>query len=175
MTGSAPASASGPAGGADAAAWGELLAASYREIGERAMRDLPIYNDALGVEAVGFRPFNGTIIGIMVTPWFMNVVMPASAVAQAASGATVRIRFPAGDIEFTLGEVGHMGRIASCSLFSPMFQFSDMDAARATAEAALAELMLPADSEEAVRRREPATSPIGRRDFLRGALTERRG
>lgn len=175
MTGSAPASTSGPAGGADAAAWGELLAASYREIGERAMRDLPIYNDALGVDAVGFCPYDGTIVGIMVTPWFMNVVMAAGAVAPATSGATLRMRFPAGDIEFTLSEVAPIGRIASCSLFSPMFQFADMDAARATAEAALAELMLPADSEEAVRRREPATSPIDRRNFLRGALTERRG
>ncbi len=156
-------------------AWGELLAASYREIGECAMRDLPIYNDALGVEAVGFRQFNGTIVGIMVTPWFMNVVLPASAASPDTSGATTRIRFPVGDIEFTLSEVGHMGRIASCSLFSPMFQFADMAAARATAEAALAELMLPADSEEAVRRREPATTPIDRRNFLRGALTERRG
>ncbi|MGX4769215.1 [NiFe]-hydrogenase assembly chaperone HybE [Bradyrhizobium guangdongense] len=173
MRGSVPARASGPAGDADAAAWGELLAASYREIG--AMRDLPIYNDALGVEAVGFCRFNGTIVGIMVTPWFMNVVMPASAVAQARSGTTLRIRFPAGDIEFTFSEVAQMGRIASCSLFSPMFQFADMASARATAEAALAELMLPADSEEAVRRREPATRPIDRRHFLRGALTEQRG
>jgi [NiFe] hydrogenase assembly HybE family chaperone len=171
MTGSAP----NPAGGADAdaVAWGELLAGSYREIGERAMRDLPIYNDALGVAAVGFRRFNGTIVGIMVTPWFMNVVMPASA-ARETSGATLQIRFPAGNIEFTLSEVGQMGRIASCSLFSPMFQFADMAAARATAEAAIAELMLPADSEEAVRRREPATTPIDRRNFLRGALTEPR-
>ena len=165
----------GVADDADAAAWGELLAGGYREIGERAMRDLPIYNDALGVEAVGFRRFNASIVGIMITPWFMNVVMPASAVAQASLGATLRIRFPAGDIEFSLSEVGQMGRIASCSLFSPMFEFADMAAARATAEAALAELMLPSDSEEAVRRREPATSPIDRRNFLRGALTERRG
>jgi hypothetical protein len=56
-----------------------------------------------------------------------------------------------------------------------MFQFADMAAARATAEAALAELMLPDDSEEAVRRREPATTPIDRRSFLRGTLAERRG
>jgi [NiFe] hydrogenase assembly HybE family chaperone len=168
MTGAAP----NP--DADAMAWGELLAGSYRDIGDRAMRDLPIYNDALGVEAVGFRRFNGTIVGIMVTPWFMNVVMPASA-ARETSGTSLRIRFPAGDIEFALSEVGQMGQIASCSLFSPMFQFADMAAARATAEAALAELMLPADSEEAVRRREPATTPIDRRNFLRGTLTERRG
>lgn len=168
MTGSAP----DP--DVDAVAWGELLAGSYREIGERAMRDLPIYNDALGVAAVGFRAFNGTIVGIMVTPWFMNVVMPASA-AREASGMTLLIRFPAGNIEFTLSEVGQMGRIASCSLFSPMSEFADMAAARATAEAAIAELMLPDDSEEAARRREPATTPIDRRNFLRGALTERRG
>lgn len=160
---------------AEAEAWGGLLAASYREIGERAMRDLPIYNDALGVEAVGFRWFNGTTIGIMVTPWFMNVVMPASAIARDTSGPSLRIRFPAGDIEFTLSEVGQMGLVASCSLFSPMFQFADMVAAWATAEATLAELMLPADGEEAVRRREPATSPIDRRNFLRGVLTERCG
>lgn len=168
MTGSAP----DP--DVDAVAWGELLAGSYREIGERTMRDLPIYNDALGVAAVGFRAFNGTIVGIMVTPWFMNVVMPASA-AREASGTTLLIRFPAGNIEFTLSEVGQMGRIASCSLFSPMSEFADMAAARATAEAAIAELMLPDDSEEAARRREPATTPIDRRNFLRGALTERRG
>ncbi|MFH0300151.1 [NiFe]-hydrogenase assembly chaperone HybE [Bradyrhizobium sp. 31Argb] len=170
MTGSAP----NPDADADAVAWGELLAGSYREIGERAMRDLPIYNDALSVEAVGFRRLNSSIVGIMVTPWFMNVVMPASA-ARDTSGATLRIRFPAGDVEFTLSEVGQMSRIASCSLFSPMSEFADMAAARATAEAALAELMLPADSEEAVRRREPATTSIDRRNFLRGALTERRG
>ncbi|MDH6262400.1 [NiFe]-hydrogenase assembly chaperone HybE [Bradyrhizobium sp. BR13661] len=169
MTASAPALIDD----ADAAAWGELLAESYREIGERAMRDLPIYNDALGVEAIGFRRFNGTIVGIMVTPWFMNVVMPASVVAQA--GATQRLRFPTGEIEFVVSEVAPIGQIASCSLFSPMSEFADIEAVRATAEAALAELMLAADSEEALRRREPPTPPIDRRNFLRGALTERRG
>lgn len=176
MSGRAPARMPDKAhGDTDAAAWGELLAGKYREIGERAMRDLPVYNEALGVEAVGFRRFNGTMVGIMVTPWFMNVVMPARAVAQAAADARLRVRFPAGEIEFSISEVGEMGPIASCSLFSPMFAFADMASARATAEVALAELMLPSDSEEAVRRREPATPPIDRRNFLRGALTERRG
>jgi len=159
---------------ADAIAWGERLVLAYREIGDRAMRDLPIYNDALGVEAVGFRPFNGTIVGILVTPWFMNVVMPAGETAQEVSAPGLRVRFPAGDIDFAFSEVMAVGRIASCSLFSPMFQFADMASARATAEAAIAELMLPADSEETVRRRVPSASAIDRRNFLRGALSERR-
>ena len=160
---------------AEAMAWGERLAVAYRAIGARAMRDLPIYNDALGVEAIGFRVFNGTIIGIMVTPWFMNAVMPADQIAREAQGSSLRVHLPAGDIEFALSDVEPVGHIASCSLFSPMFGFADMAAARATAEAALFELMLAADSEEAVRRREPATSAIDRRNFLRGVLTERRG
>lgn len=159
----------------DAVAWGERLACAYRQIGDRAMRDLPIYNDALDVAAVGFRWFDGTIIGIMVTPWFMNVVMPAGEIASEVSEPTRRFRLPAGDIEFALSEVEPVGRIASCSLFSPMFQFADMASARATAQAALAELMLPADQEEATHRREPATGAIDRRNFLRGVLTERRG
>lgn len=152
----------------DAVAWGERLAAAYRDIGDRAMRDLPIYNDALDVEAIGFRRFEGAVIGIMVTPWFMNVVMPADQIARAVSGSSLRVRLPAGEIELALSEVQPIGRIASCSLFSPMFGFADMAAARATAEAALAELMLPADNRAA------ATSTIDRRNFLRGALTERR-
>lgn len=158
---------------ADAVAWAERLVSAYREIGERAMRDLPIYNDALDVEAVGFHLFNGAIIGIMLTPWFMNVVMPVDEISGAA-GAALRVRLPAGDIDFTLGEVAPIGRIASCSLFSPMFEFADMAAARAAAEAALAELMLPADGDAGAGCRHPATSAIDRRNFLRGALTERR-
>lgn len=163
-----------PATDADAAAWGQRLAHVYREIGERAMHDLPIYNGALDVEAVGFRVFNGTIIGIMVTPWFMNVLIPAGEMAPAASASTLRFRFPAGDIEFILGDLNHAGRIASCSLFSPMFGFADAASARATAEAAVNELMLPADGKEATRCREPATSAIDRRSFMRAVLTEQR-
>lgn len=162
--------AQAPATDADAAAWGQRLGQVYRDIGERAMRDLPIYNDALDVEAVGFRVFNGTIIGIMVTPWFMNVVMPAGEMAPMASASTLRFRFPAGDIEFIISDVNHAGRIASCSLFSPMLGFADAASARATAEAAISELMLPADGNKATRRREP--SAIDRRSFMRGVLTE---
>lgn len=164
--------AQAPATDADAAAWGQRLAHVYPDIGARAMRDLPIYNDALDVEAVGFRVFNGTIIGIMVTPWFMNLVMPTGEMAPAGSASTLRLRFPAGDIEFILSDVNHAGRIASCSLFSPMIGFADAASARATAEAAINELMLPADGKEATRRREPATSAIDRRSFMRAVLTE---
>lgn len=159
--------------GVDPAAWGGMLAAAYRAVGERTMRELPIYNDALGVEAIGFRVFNGKIVGIMITPWFMNVVMPAEA---GAPGPRLRVRFPIGEIDFTVSDVAPVGRIATCSLFSPMSEFADMASARAVAEAALETLMRPAAEDEAAGRRSPAAaSSIDRRSFLRGALTEPRG
>ena len=156
----------------DPSAWGEMLAAIYRDVGERSMRDLPIFNEALGVEAIGFQRFGGHVVGIMVTPWFMNVIARADEGALAAHrpGSTFTLRFPVGNIEFAVSEIASAGRIASCSLFSPMFEFADMAAARATAAVALDALMAPAG--EAERDRE-ATSSIDRRAFLRGTLTER--
>ena len=161
--------------GRDPAAVAALLAQSYREAGERSMRDLPIYNDILSVEAIGFRPFDNKIMGIMVTPWFMNVVLVPldDSMSDVAPGYSLQQRFPVGLLEFNVGEIEPIGRIASCSLFSPMFEFSDMAAARATAEACLIELMMavPADCEEAEKPRKLAAA-VDRRNFLRGTLTE---
>ena len=151
------------------AAWGERLASVYREIGARTMRELPIYHDALDVEAIGFNAYQGKTIGIVITPWFMNVVTPA---AQGTLGSSIDIVLPAGSFAFTVGDVDGIGRIASCSLFSPMFQFQDMAAARAAAEAALAALMAPPDDESS--REMKAPSAIDRRALLRGTLSERR-
>ncbi|BAM91824.1 hydrogenase expression/formation protein HupJ [Bradyrhizobium oligotrophicum S58] len=152
-------------------AWGERLADVYREIGARAMRELPIYHDALDVEAIGFSDVDGRTLGIVITPWFMNVVTPA---VQGAAGSVVKIGLPAGSFEFTIGDVAGIGRIASCSLFSPMFEFEDMAAARATAEAALTALMTAPEDEPSSERAAKPASAIDRRAFLRGTLSEGR-
>ncbi|WP_315811233.1 [NiFe]-hydrogenase assembly chaperone HybE [Bradyrhizobium sp. SZCCHNR2028] len=153
------------------AAWGERLAGVYREIGARAMRELPIYHDALDVEAIGFSVVDGRILGIVVTPWFMNVVTP---VEQGAAGSVIKIGLPAGSFEFTIGDVAEVGRIASCSLFSPMFEFEDMAAARTAAEAALTALMTSPEDEPSSERGAKASGAIDRRAFLRGTLSEGR-
>ncbi|CCD88850.1 hydrogenase expression/formation protein hupJ [Bradyrhizobium sp. ORS 285] len=150
------------------AAWGERLADVYREIGDRTMRELPIYHDALTVEAIGFTAIDGRAIGIIVTPWFMNVMTPA----DGDVGSAVEIALPAGPFEFTIGDIAGVGRIASCSLFSPMSEFEDMAAARVAANAALAALMAP--SEETTPTRAEPASRIDRRAFLRGTLSESR-
>lgn len=150
----------------DPVVWGQRLAAAYRDIAARTMRELPIYHHALDVEAIGFQHMQDDIVGIIVTPWFMNVVIPADGLRSDH----LKVRFPAGCFDFAVSEVAPVGRIASCSLFSPMFEFADMATTRAAAHAALAELMTPSSDD---RSKAEQAGAIDRRAFLRGSLTER--
>jgi [NiFe] hydrogenase assembly HybE family chaperone len=136
--------ASPEARAAAAVAIGERLAEIYAGIAERSMRELPVFNPKLRVEPVGFHDDGVRVIGIVVTPWFMNTVVTASPhgpplVARPA-GATVTHDLPSGAYDFVVGEIGDFGRLDSLSLFSPMFEFDDPDVALVTAEAAMAEL-----------------------------------
>lgn len=151
------------------AAFGALLEDHYRRAGERSMRELPVYNDLLGVEAVGFDLWGDAITGILITPWFMNVVLRPldDRLASRQPGASFAHVFPVGPLDFTVADIEAVGRIGTCSLFSPMFDFVDMDTARATATAALAEVLSPADH-EADRRPAPT---VDRRSLLRGSFT----
>jgi len=149
-----------------------LLEACYRRVGDRAMRDLPIYNDALDVAAVGFAIRDAAISGILITPWFMNLVLCPldGSLASHSLGSSITHDFPAGSIDFTIGAaIDGIGRVASCSLFSPMDEFSTMVQARATAEAAWLEILLPpADHERPAAK----VAAVDRRRFLRGELAE---
>lgn len=160
-----------------ARAAGERLTALYRSIGECSMSELPVYNAALGVESIGFHAYEGRALGIVVTPWFMNIVLAPldeGSDDAAASGETVRRALPAGSFDFIVGALDGFGRIESCSLFSPMFDFADPASARATAEAAMATIRDPqfdrtdADNDAPTPR---APHPIDRRSLLRGELT----
>jgi [NiFe] hydrogenase assembly HybE family chaperone len=130
----------------------------YRAIAEGAMAGLPICNPRLGVAARGFRAVGGEAVGLVVTPWFLNVVaaplLPA-AVTPAEAGATRKLALPAGVIDLIIGELAGFGRLDSASLFSPMHDFADMAAALATAESAAEALF--------------AAPALDRRAFLRGA------
>ncbi len=113
------------------------------------MAGLPIVRPALGVQAVGFRPWQGHWLGVLATPWFMNLVLMPRDDAQwrAIAIAEREVRshaFPAGDFAFIGSRDGVLGDWQACSLFSPMFDFADDAAVRATAAAALDALFAPA-------------------------------
>jgi [NiFe] hydrogenase assembly HybE family chaperone len=109
------------------------LEAHFRDIHRRVMIDAPICNPELDVASVGFSAWGDKYLGILVTPWFMNLVLaPVSSFALTQS-----VAFPCGAIEFRLNELPGFGSMAMCSLFSPMQEFVDQESAIATAEAAL--------------------------------------
>jgi [NiFe] hydrogenase assembly HybE family chaperone len=155
------------------------LVGAYRKIA-LSMHGLPVYNPQLIVEALQFREHEGRQVGVIVTPWFMNIVAVAMAAEQEAwqPGQNVRLAFPSGEYDFIVGDIEEFGRIASCSLFSPMNDFADHAAARDAAESAGSALFEP-DPEEAAAsvsapdaaQAEPpsAPRPVSRRSLLGAA------
>jgi [NiFe] hydrogenase assembly HybE family chaperone len=148
-----------------AKAIGETLAALYVSVRAGPMRDMPICNDALDVEAVGFRAFGARAVGVIVTPWFMNLIVIPE--APVDSGSAVGVALPAGDVECVPARLDGFGAILACSLFSPMFVFSDMPMAREAAREAMKALFDPELLDE---KRAQKPSALDRRALLRGRL-----
>jgi [NiFe] hydrogenase assembly HybE family chaperone len=130
------------------------LEAAFREIHLGRMRGIPIVNEALGVKAVGFHRTPDALLGVLVTPWFMNLIaapLPGEDWSALVSGEKKRLAFPSGVYEFTAMQRGSDGSgpgsglppYLACSLFSPMFEFATMLQATETAAAALRGLMDP--------------------------------
>jgi [NiFe] hydrogenase assembly HybE family chaperone len=152
------------------AGWAEhpatRLEAAYRAIAAGRMRGLPVVNDALGVEAVGFAPWDAHWLGCLVTPWCLNLVLlprEAAGWRSVPPGDKLAYCFPAGVYEFVAGRDESIGEYQACSLFSPMFEFADHAAARFAAEAALRALFDPANGDTPAA---PERAPLSKRAFL---------
>ena len=119
------------------------LVADFVEVHHAKMRDVPLVNHALHVQAVGFRLHEGRPLGVLVAPWFMNLVMlPAMGEDWSAlrPGAKEVIGFPSGDYEFLHNIRETVGGYKACSLFSPMQDFASQAAAVEVAGAVMAAL-----------------------------------
>ena len=146
------------------------IEAAFENIARTRMAGLPFVNPALRVEAVGFSEWQGQLLGVLVTPWSINVVLlPGKGPWPAlAPGAERFVDLPAGRFRFIAGADEALGEYHACSLFSPALQFTDHETARATAAAALAALRDPATA--AGEAAQPAG--LSRRDFLHGRRPE---
>jgi [NiFe] hydrogenase assembly HybE family chaperone len=135
------------------------LEAYFRDIHRRVMVDAPICNPALDAACVGFSAWGDQNLGVLVTPWFMNLVL-----APASSAATQSVAFPCGAIEFRLSDLPGLGPVAMCSLFSPMQEFAEQAGAIATAQAALDALLDPRLLDSAPAREAYPAAPDTRRE-----------
>jgi [NiFe] hydrogenase assembly HybE family chaperone len=153
------------------------LAALYAEIGRTRMAGLPIVNPALEVEAVDFAPWSHHWLGVLVTPWSMNLVlMPRERDhwQTLRSGEVLDYTFPAGVFGFIAHDEPPLGALQTCSLFSPMFEFADQETARLAASAARAALFDASHRETTSTDAAPEVpAPMTKRDFLRLGQHER--
>lgn len=131
-------------------------------------------NRSLQVQATGFMPGDAScgesasLIGVLITPWFMNLVcLPEEEqeLGQAflASGEKVLRKIGRENFEFISAHEESVGAFESCSLFSPMYEFADQDAAVATATEVLFWLRNPSTITATPRLAIPS-----RRSFLFG-------
>ncbi len=110
------------------------------------MADLPVYNPALTVAAVGFQEWAGRQIGVLITPWFMNLICFANADdpwyrwGEEQIGHKQMLSLPSGQYESLYNWAEGAEGYLSCSLFSPMAEFEQQSVALETAEAVMAAL-----------------------------------
>lgn len=143
---------------------------TFERVRVERMSDVPILNAELAVQAVGFRDWRGDALGVLVTPWCMNVMLlPGDSASWPAVpvGTTATQELPAGSFDFIEGEEDGVGRYRMCSLFSPMHEFGDQATAVATAEAALAALLTDEQAEQIESDSSPAR-PLTRRELFQG-------
>ena len=114
------------------------------------MEGVPVLNHALRVEARGFARMRDSWAGVLITPWFMNVMILPDDTPSRQIGTKAMQMLPSGQYEAVWGYEEALGGFWSISLFSPMFEFEGHASAVATADAALIELMNSADQGEDV-------------------------
>ena len=132
--------------------WSNRLASVFQMIHGTRMADMPLNHEALQVEVIGMQPWQNNWIGVLVTPWCMNLVMlpgENSGWQELRELEQHQHRFPSGVYEFTVGHEADLGYFQQCSLFSPMFEFSDQQNAVTVASTILIELMKAKNTEEA--------------------------
>lgn len=148
------------------------IEAAFRAILETRMRGLPVLNPAVEVEAVGFRAWEGHWLGMLVTPWFINVMLLPREPERwrpLGIGAKRTETLPSGDYEFIGAREEAVGEYLMCSLISPVLEFGDHETARTTAQVALDALLEPQAAQDPGPSRPvlKLDEPLDRRAFLR--------
>lgn len=159
----------------------QTLEQVFAHIAATRMRHVPVQNRALRVQAVGFAPQADPedgewLLGILVTPWFMNLVCLPMDLARAGEtvpgvGQKAPLQIGSERFEFIGAHEDGLGAFACCSLFSPMFEFADHATAVATACEVLNLLRTPAT----VPKPAPVMEAPSRRGFLFGRGGPRSG
>jgi len=136
------------------------LVERFESIGEQTLRDLPLFNAGLCVEALGFERDGDDFLGALITPWFINIVaLPTARLPydEARVGEATTLALPRGETRFTLGGDRAIGMLRSHPVRTSTVGVENQEQARALAREALAALRTGFD---------PGGTRLSRRQFL---------
>ena len=116
----------------------------FTKIWKENMVGIQILNNDLVVEAVEFQHWNGRVIGMMVTPWFINLIMlPKEGENWKIDklGEREKFTFPQKECPVMINEIEEFGYCKTYSLYSPVNDFPNPEAARIAAAIFLRDLL----------------------------------
>ena len=148
-----------------------LVEAAFHRIHIEHMHDVPIANSALQVQALDFALWQHNWLGVLITPWFINLLLLPGTDGQweSVSGNKRLFRsFPSGNYAFLGGKEDEIGEYQSCSLISAMSEFAAQEDACAVAREVIKHMIKAPEPElnTTVAPKEP--SPSKRRFLLFG-------
>ena len=156
-----------------------FLTTHYQHVWQTRMHDMPFVNPALSVETIGFVQLQGDWVGVVVTPWFINLFLVfggGELWGDIPAGERRYLNLPCGTLQFIADDDPDIGPYQYCPLIAPVSNVPDMATARQTGRDAMAAVMVPPAPpvvEEAPPPAEPEKRDVSRRGFLR-ALSGRR-
>ena len=146
---------------------GALLEAHYQQFWETRGQTLPLVNSRLQVAAIGFARYQGDWLGVMVTPWFIHLLLLSGGGTlwgAIPAGQRRYLELPFGTLPFTAEDDPEIGPWQYSPLVERIGDVPDMTAARLLAADALhmmENLPLAAMPEKA------APKAVSRRGFFR--------
>ncbi|MCG7874137.1 MAG: [NiFe]-hydrogenase assembly chaperone HybE [Candidatus Thiodiazotropha lotti] len=123
----------------------------FKRIEREQMQDIPILNPALQVETIGFQVYQGRLIGVLITPWMMNLMLfPAEGEdwSELKLGDKQYHRLPANEYRFMVNEIDQIGLCQTHPIYSPMHEFMNQEHAMAAAESFMKTLMIEVEEPE---------------------------
>jgi [NiFe] hydrogenase assembly HybE family chaperone len=136
------------------------------------MHDLPFVNAALGVEAIGFARYQGDWLGVVITPWFLNLLLVSGGGqlwGDIPAGERRYLSLPCGTLQFIADDDPDIGPYQYCPLIAPVTDLADMAQARIVAADALQTVFGPPAGASPPEAPPPAEDrpAVSRRGFFR--------
>ncbi|MCX7176453.1 MAG: [NiFe]-hydrogenase assembly chaperone HybE [Proteobacteria bacterium] len=149
-----------------------LVEAAFQRICVEHMSDVPIVNPALRVQALDFALWQENWLGVLITPWCINLMLlpgPNGHWKSVSGNHRLFHSFPSGNYAFLGGKEAEIGEYQSCSLISEMSQFAEHESACAVAREVIKNMLKAPDPvPEALKKEQDCkTEPsLSKRRFL---------